>query len=304
MRLLRLFSLASAIALSVAQNSSFASCSSDPQYNWMFNSLHQDPCTVAEFVGGACNNGVFRVPPLNSTQEYIGPTAATANECRCSTVFYALLSACAVCQNAQTTTWSFYDGNCSTSYSSVFTKPIPPGTAVPHWAYMNVTAYDGFVVSVAQSLSDSPESTASSATSTSTLTSSSSVSPSPTSSSKSSNAGPIAGGVVGGVFAIALVVIIVLLIRRRKPAPNQANLAGQQQSLMTTGDKDYQQYPLPMQKPLLYDPTDPRTFPASPPPIPVQTTAGSNLNPAITGSSFSSAPTAHGGAYFPGVAEV
>lgn len=35
--------------------------------------------------------------------------------------------------------WDQYDQNCSAAYVGVFLPQIPAGTAVPHWAYMNVT---------------------------------------------------------------------------------------------------------------------------------------------------------------------
>lgn len=40
----------------------------------------------------------FNVPALNSTEFYTGPTLETATPCRCSSIFYCLISACAVCQ--------------------------------------------------------------------------------------------------------------------------------------------------------------------------------------------------------------
>ena len=85
----------------------------------MFNSLHQDPCTVAKYLGGVCINGGecipcllsyslklvnldYPIPALATNQVYTGPNPLAANECRCSSVFYSLLSACAICQDGQT----------------------------------------------------------------------------------------------------------------------------------------------------------------------------------------------------------
>jgi hypothetical protein len=50
------------------------------------------------------------------------------------------------------------------------------------------------------------------------------------------------------------------------------------------------------------NPNDPNTFPATPPPVLGNTNIPGNVNPAITGSSFSTTPTA--GYYHPGFAEV
>lgn len=46
----------------------------------------------------------FPIPELTPTQNYLGPQPEAANQCRCSTVFYNMLSACAVCQGAEVST--------------------------------------------------------------------------------------------------------------------------------------------------------------------------------------------------------
>jgi hypothetical protein len=43
---------------------------------------------------------------------YLGPTFADATPCRCSTVTYSLLSACAGCQNRDFTNWINWSLNC------------------------------------------------------------------------------------------------------------------------------------------------------------------------------------------------
>jgi len=43
-------------------------------------------------------NVVFNLVPLRSGNVYSGPSLTTANACRCSSVYYSLLSACAHCQ--------------------------------------------------------------------------------------------------------------------------------------------------------------------------------------------------------------
>ncbi len=40
----------------------------------------------------------FNLQPLLPGYVYLGPTVANANSCRCSSVYYSLLSACAYCQ--------------------------------------------------------------------------------------------------------------------------------------------------------------------------------------------------------------
>ncbi|KAF8623523.1 hypothetical protein AX15_006300 [Amanita polypyramis BW_CC] len=255
----------------------------------MFNSLGQGPCEVARYMGGACNNGVFYIPPLGTDQVYIGPTPNNANECRCSSVLYSLLNACALCQHARVSQWDAYYGNCSTPYVAMFPGQIPPGTAVPHWAYMDVTQFGGFNATYAQQLSDSPESTAgSSATST----------PSSSPPHKSSIAGPVAGGVVGGVIFVALVAVAVLLLLRyrRKSSAAQVHYGVEASGAggsLPESKLSHQPYVVPVleQEPLLYNPSDPRTFPSSI--AAAATTGNTNIKPAFTGSSFSSEPSRH-----------
>ena len=85
----------------------------------MFNSLNQSPCDVGASLAAVCApNGCkhffspllavlaqaaryvvdFNLSPLPSGYVYLGPDAAYATACRCSTVYYSLLSACGSCQ--------------------------------------------------------------------------------------------------------------------------------------------------------------------------------------------------------------
>lgn len=85
-----------------------------------FNSIQQSPCEVAADLAGICTHGElrhdsftrllsrpmvhtnlgFNIPPLVSPNAfYLGPTAGASTDCVCSTVYYSLLSACALCQN-------------------------------------------------------------------------------------------------------------------------------------------------------------------------------------------------------------
>ena len=42
---------------------------------------------------------VFTVSPLGPGYYYSGPTAASATDCQCNTVYYSLVAACSVCQD-------------------------------------------------------------------------------------------------------------------------------------------------------------------------------------------------------------
>ncbi|KIM62175.1 hypothetical protein SCLCIDRAFT_120442 [Scleroderma citrinum Foug A] len=112
-------------------------CLSD--FAWMNNSIGQDPCLVAAFVLGACTGGQFLVPSLDSGFTYGGPFISMATPCECNTITYNLMAACSICQNRAYITWSSWSTNCSMTYPGVYPEDIPSGTAIPHWAYQDVT---------------------------------------------------------------------------------------------------------------------------------------------------------------------
>ncbi|KAJ7724450.1 hypothetical protein DFH07DRAFT_263738 [Mycena maculata] len=234
-----------------------ATCSSS--FDWSFNSLGQSPCLVAAYLGSVCDDGLFVVPALiNDLSYYQGPTVAQVNACACSSVFYSLLSACSSCQSGQVLTWTAFNGNCTTVYPQLFVGNIPSGTAVPHWAYQNVTD-GGFNLTLAQMQLNAPESTANSQP-TATTTPQTSGSPG-TASPKKSHAGAIAGGVVGGVVGLALVCIGAFSFirhRRKGIAPSHIVQTPMGYHPTTPFSSAIQTPP-----PKLYDPADPSTFPSS-----------------------------------------
>ncbi|KAF8643898.1 hypothetical protein AX16_008914 [Volvariella volvacea WC 439] len=250
----------------------------NPDAEWTYNSNGQSPCVVAAYLGGACVGGSFTIRPLTGSQVYAGPSPQDANPCRCSTVYYSMISACAYCQNRPAIPWSLYSTNCtSTVYETIFPSPIPQGVAVPHYAYINVTVDDIFNPQEAQaSAIPSLESSAAPRP----------TGPSPTDSSGSgsSNAGPIAGGVVGGVVGLALIAAFVYwLLRRRKQRQNQVPSqpvfkepapsgfpSPPPTSQLTSSSPLYS--PTPAAGPKYYDPSDPSTFPTSPATSAVYTT--------------------------------
>lgn len=238
-----------------------------PTSTWAFNSLRQSPCTVAEYIGGVCNSGEFNVPALNSTEFYTGPTLETATPCRCSSIFYCLISACAVCQGNGYVRWSSWITNCSTAYPMVFPRDLPPGTAVPSWAYEDVTAYDMFNITVAQAMLAAPESVAPPVPTGTSTTTTPSATHTVTYPSRNANAGPIAGGVVGGVVFLGLIIaLIIWLVQRRRDRtiPRAPDLDGDGTSPRPMSDVSaigaISPY-MAMQTPKFYDPSDPSTFP-------------------------------------------
>jgi hypothetical protein len=248
----------------------------------MDNSKGQSPCIITAYLGGACYNGQFSVPALAPGFVYYGPYTDEANQikCECNTVFYNIISACGLCQNSTIISWSQWNSNCTAPSSGVFPPGIPAGTAVPQWAFQDVTASNMFNVTIAQLVGDNPESTATvqstssvAATTTSvaaSLTPSPSVSGSnPPSSSSKSNTGAIVGGVVGGVAGLALLVgvafAIFSIMRKKRQIPPSAQFAGAPIAPVSPAYTATTFAP-EMAQPKYYDPSDPSTFPTTPDP--------------------------------------
>ncbi|KAF9486488.1 hypothetical protein BDN70DRAFT_870044 [Pholiota conissans] len=265
--------LLSLIPSSVVALGTVPSCNSG--FDWTFNSFGQSPCTVASALGEACTGVDFPIPALTPTQNYLGPVPLGANQCRCSSVFYSMLSACALCQGAEISTWSFYDQNCSSVFLTVFQPPIPAGFAVPHYAYIDPTAngMDTFNPQIAQAdngveSTAPPQATSTGTSSTGSPTTGSSTTTVPPSEKKKSNPGAIAGGVVGGVVGLAIIAGLAawFILRRRRqqklpPAPFDEKLmvAPNQYSMSTGNAPTISSIPAPK----LYDPNDPSTFPGN-----------------------------------------
>ncbi|KDQ10165.1 hypothetical protein BOTBODRAFT_498785 [Botryobasidium botryosum FD-172 SS1] len=206
----------------------------DATITWILNSKVQSPCLVAAYLLGNCvpDGTVSSVPALVNSGNYSGPTPATANDCRCSSVVYNLLSACAYCQHGTSIPWATWNASC-TPYPLIqgqYIYPIPPGTAVPGWAYITPDSMGGaFNPQIAQAALGLIESTAqpvpTSTNSANTNTATNLSAPTNSSSgesSKSTNVGPIVG--VGGITALALISGLVFFIvrqtRRDRVAPS------------------------------------------------------------------------------------
>ncbi|KAJ8590350.1 hypothetical protein M405DRAFT_816399 [Rhizopogon salebrosus TDB-379] len=241
-------------------------------FDWMNNSLIQNPCSVASYLVAACEDMAVLVGPLPAGSQYGLKSDDPSSEC--NTVIYSMFSACATCQNGTFQNWSAWSVNCTQVHYSTFPLNIPSGTVVPHWAYLDVVTSDKFNATAAQLAGDTPESTATQAQSTSSIVSSTaSVSaslttivtgsstaqtPSSTSTSKGSHVGDIAGGSVGGVIGIAIAGIAAWLFvrrrrsRRRTPSETFKDISG---------GPGFTQSAYMTQQPRLYNPSDPSTFP-------------------------------------------
>ncbi|KAH0839430.1 hypothetical protein J3R83DRAFT_205 [Lanmaoa asiatica] len=341
--------LLSVCPLGVLAQTSTAVCLST--FNWMNNSKNQNPCLVTAYLQGACNGGrtftfllchaliqssdiqpEYTVNPLPANEHYTGPYADQNNPCQCSSVTYNTISACGACQNRTIVSWSVWDPNCTTIYPGVyvltywwsylrvydsnsFPLGIPGGTAVPAWAFQDVTTSDLFNITLAESVGDNPESTATNAQSTgslvptstfasASLTNSPSSTSGSTSSGSSSNTGAIAGGVVGGVVGIALIVgaAVFFIVKKRFRILPLARFTSipMTSTYPSPGDADTTPFTPQMAPPKLYDPSDPTTFPTSP--LPTTITSGSSNNIQDPSVGYYS-PTTHRG-YYSGVPEI
>ncbi|KAI9571583.1 hypothetical protein HD554DRAFT_2302235 [Boletus coccyginus] len=248
----------------------------------MSNSKGQNPCVVSAYLEGACNDGQFTVAPLPTSAHYAGPHADESNQCQCSSVTYNTISACGLCQDRAIIGWSIWDTNCTTVYPGVFMPGVPAGTAVPHWAFQDVTASDLFNVTLARSVGDNPESTAlNSAKSTGSVNPVSTVASASNNAESTGSVYPVsrtatAGGAVGGVVGLALiagvVVFFVMKKKRSQTSPSVHYTAAPTSSVPPSGvNADTIPFVPKMAQPRLYDPSDPSTFPASQPPTTIRT---------------------------------
>ncbi|KAJ7709712.1 hypothetical protein B0H17DRAFT_234035 [Mycena rosella] len=174
------------------------------------------PCLVAAFLETVCEPPV-EVDAIPPNTHYVGPSLSEATLCRCSTVTYSLISACAGCQNRTFIPWTEWATNCSQVEVGRFLQTIPPEVVIPSWAFLDVTKTANIFNPILANLSLSQSSSSASASATS---SSKSIAPTPPSASTpvtlpsptptpvshtKSNSGAIAGGVVGGlVFVVAV----------------------------------------------------------------------------------------------------
>jgi len=245
---------------------------SDTDYAWTYNSQEQSPCLVVAYLAAMCNSGSFSMSPLLPQHAYNGPSGPDDGDtCKCNTVAYNLISACDACQAEQWISYVLWSYNCSSvAPPGTFPEPIPSAIRVPYWAYLDptVNASNYWNASLAQIVGDSPEVTGSvpipSPTSTGnqhTITpGASSPASSSTTTKSGSNAGAIAGGVVGGVIGVALIAGLIAwftIHRRRRQAPS-AGYVNRQES-----DMSVVPFTMGTERPKLYNPSDPSTFPTA-----------------------------------------
>ncbi|KAM5540812.1 hypothetical protein V8D89_005456 [Ganoderma adspersum] len=268
--------LSSHIPGAVAQGATNATCNSG--FEWMFNSKGQSPCLVSSWLLTPCSSPFESfVYPLSPGFHYNTPlnSSDSATPCRCNTVLFSTISACATCQG---------EGQ----YIVPYPENIPSGTTITAWAYLDVRVNNTFDPAAAeavaaQNLPESSAQPAPSTTQTSEPSTGTPTSPSTTtggiandtptatgdtsssSSEKKSNTGAIAGGVVGGVAGLALVcaaVFFALKLRSSRsgaPSSNPVHYTGADTQVLETSPVRS------VSTHRFYDPNDPATFPGQDP---------------------------------------
>ncbi|KAF8885934.1 hypothetical protein BD779DRAFT_1786660 [Infundibulicybe gibba] len=239
---------------------------------------------IAESLAGVCNGGSFSISALKPGEEYPGPTKEVATACRCSSVYYSVLSACAICQDVDATILRFPPG-------------IPPGTPVPHYAFEDVTLNDVFNILTAEADIGEPESSAL-PTSTRVGSSGPSSSAQPSGNKNKSNTGISAGGVVGGVVFLAAIAGLAFWWGRRRRAPHAHTSTPNSASSGHVAPMSYNY--TSSTAPRIYVPPNPFIFPSANPSSgslrTVQSTGQESfVNPAMAGATHSASRTGYSG---------
>ncbi|KAI0808394.1 hypothetical protein C8Q74DRAFT_1233391 [Fomes fomentarius] len=152
----------------VRTQSSDVQCVAD--FGWMSNHLGQTPCLVAAYLLSGCSSShPKQVNKLRDHFVYPGPSGPDDElaDCLCSSVTYSVLQACEVCQFEPSSgpgavNWPKFTEKCVTKSIASYPRPLRAGlTAVPAWAFQDVTLTNTFDVSAAHRiyLQDLPDTT-------------------------------------------------------------------------------------------------------------------------------------------------
>ncbi|KAI0723521.1 hypothetical protein C8Q76DRAFT_398628 [Earliella scabrosa] len=261
------------------------------EFKWMINSKGQNPCLVAAYLDVPCSGSTNAiVQPLQSpSMWYLGPLVQ--DDCACNTVRYSLVEACERCQFSSDNAlhvlpWSGYSENCTSKSISGYPNAIPPGTAVPAWAFLDVVTDD--VLNMTEAAEKAREDTTNAAPSSlQSLTSDTD----PSASMHPSTVAALVGGIVGGVLGVLLICALVfyLVLRQRKVAraayarastgpptaiitgmPGNGRALEELARKPTLGDiaaSTNLQSPDTLPPSVIYNPDDPRTWPPGSPPF-------------------------------------
>jgi len=266
--LLAASAVVSQVALVRAQAEGITNATCLPAFSWMTNSKGQIPCLVSAYLSSDCYGGPWSVNalPPGSKGPYQVPAASTANQCRCNTVAYDLISACSVCQGGIASTWSEWTQNCPQNITAIgkYPRTVPAQTALPNWAYWDPTTNGGLFNATAAEFFDPSKSGSGGGGGGGSKT----------------NVGAIVGGVIGGLIGLAIIGLLAWWIIRRSnakraaapaaggPPVGQVPYTAQPQYDPNTGygsPPPGQFSPYADNAPLRpYDPNDPSTFPPTP----------------------------------------
>jgi len=225
-------------------------------WNWTYNSLNQTPCSTAAYLAAECTNGRFTIPRLAQGNSYMGPVGNSADICKCNSVYYSVISACAGCQKC---TWIPYDqwyANCTkVAPVSTFPQTITNDTLVPAWAFVNVSNTKPWDNVSACAFGGIPESKGNSRPPFAPQFDASTT--------KAVDIGLIVGVTLGSTILFLTIVGAggwYLLRRRRRRRSSRANPRSSAQPL--TAEQELSPVPwTPESDMKLYDPSDPSTYP-------------------------------------------
>lgn len=140
----------------------------------------------------------------------------------------SLVTTCSLCQGGGIYGWEAWEADCNTVLIAEYSGVIPQGTAIPHWAFYNVTLLDKqqFDVNNAQNIGRDPETLP-------TPQKTSSTGPYPTGSTagagkdSSRRTAAIIGGVVGGIGGLIIIPVAVYFLYRWRRKVNERRLQRQ-----------------------------------------------------------------------------
>ncbi|KAI0812739.1 hypothetical protein BC629DRAFT_961577 [Irpex lacteus] len=240
-------------------------------YDWLNNSLGQDPCQVATDLCHACrpirHPSDCQLDQFSDEGDYYQNVERPVS-CDCSTIEWMLLGACGACQGGATAVlpWSNWSSNCTDGvWFSELPVDVPATTRIPAWAYLNTTNGNYFHLSdISDFLNqpgDHPDSSASMPLATTSIAGSpSETATSPADDAKGNIVPPIVGGVVGGVGGLLIIFsgLLYWFKHRHSSLQTQASDPHMKAAKMT-----YMSSRLFLgSTKKLYDPNDPTTYPA------------------------------------------
>ncbi|KAI0306318.1 hypothetical protein B0F90DRAFT_1688907 [Multifurca ochricompacta] len=201
----------------------------------------------------------FTIPPLSPGSHYTGPSGPDdADICKCNSVTYSLISACAGCQKGVWISYEQWTANCTKiSPVSTFPQLIPNDTRVPAWGFLGVSDSQPWDNVTACNFGGNPESVGTYRPPFAPQFSTGNAI------SAGATAGAIAGSVLLMLAAIGVVAWYYLrrLWRRRKLTGDGKSTSTER--LTTEQHKgEYEIVPwIPDPDIKFYDPSDPRTYP-------------------------------------------